>query len=172
MSISAMVGQSDPADAAQAALTAARSIVSSKTLPAEVIAEARELLKVDASELARQIEEGRAQAAQSDGPPAVVPTKVQFALPRKIDVSGISVDGPDLMLTLTGQGVVDGGFDVVANGTVMEIKATGTGSGEVLTTFDVNRPLADKNLILVVHGDAATVRVLGAAQQSAETGQS
>ncbi|OBJ42544.1 hypothetical protein A5630_20765 [Mycolicibacterium mucogenicum] len=167
MSILDMVKVGDPSDVARVGVAIAESIVAKGTARANVIAAAHQLLDLGLLEIADRLAVQQSGVDELHGPAdpsarrtSSRQTALQDRLPsaRHIDLSGVCLDGVDLVLTVTSHGIRPQDVEVDANGTTLEFKLAGTDWGAA-KTINVYRRIANDDLSWQLSGDELTVRV-------------
>ena len=148
MSISDLVQQSDPNDAARAALSAAKSILADTSAHDDAREQAQQLVDfAKNNDIAATLRGQRVHATDE----AATPETAQHDTAHP-DME-LFFDGDDLVVKLGGYAANDLGVDFVANGTRIEVKTTGAEPHRVLQAIDVHRPIADSDLTTTVTDD-------------------
>lgn len=165
MGISQMVQQSDPSDAARAALSAANSILADTSAPDEAREQAQQLIDfAKTNDIAATLRGQRVQA--TDGAAPGETPSPDFARP---DID-LFFEGDDLVVKLAGYGKRDQDVDLVVNGTTIELKTTAEPQ-QVLQSIDVHRPITAADLTTTVTDDGLIVRIHQYAPDSSRSGR-
>lgn len=160
MGISEMVQQSDPADAARAAYAAARAIVDAGTAPAELIAQAEQLIAIGEDKLAAGLR-GPQQQPESDAAAPGGAVEEPITATAEETALGIDFNGSDLIVTVPEHEFDPHNLEVSADGSVLLVTDAGRhGAGTVRRAVDLTQPINVEDLTMTfLDGGGLEVRV-------------
>lgn len=165
VSIRDIVDNSEPDAAARVAVDIARSIVARGDTRADVVALAEGVLRLGEEQIAGVLRQQRVHpgecpnALNSNAIPTGVAlrTRLEQSTARQIALSGIHLDGTDLILTLTGPVELAAQMEVVANGTNVEFRPAE--GGDVDQAINLHRDITDAQLSREITDNGLAVRI-------------